>query len=184
MTIAEVWAELPAETIAEGRAWYPAARAIAASLEPSNVPRAAAVLATLSPMRSWPQNARLARVAYALAAEGRVTDTPTMGDQRRKLARLFAGEAPLDVLGGDKVRAFYATIVDHSHSVAVIDRHAVAIVEGRPGNYPQPSGRKYDNYSDAYTLFAASIGEHVSTVQAATWIHWRRHYAQAFHGDM
>lgn len=182
MTIAEVWAEMPSETLQEGREWYPAARALAHALDPSQPARGAAVIAVLSPRRSWPQNAALAEAAYGMPA----MDVPTMGDQRRKLARLFAGEDPYAVVGGDKVRAFHATIVNPAHPVAVIDRHAIAVVDGKPvGNDAlRITSAQYRDYSDAYALFAYSVGEYVSTVQAATWIHWRRNYAQAFHGDM
>lgn len=181
VTIANVWAEIPAETLEEGRRWYPAARDLAKRLDPSQPARGAAVIAVLSPRRSWPQNAALAEAAYGMPA----TDVPTMGDQRRKLARLFAGEDPFTVVGGDKVRAFHATIVNPAHPIAVIDRHAIAVVDGAPvtGDNLRITSRQYQDYSDAYALFAASVGEYVSTVQAATWIHWRRNYAVAFHGD-
>ena len=184
--ITAIYAEASADDKRAGEGWYPAAHALAASLDPDDVLRGAAVIATLSPLRSWPQNARLARMAYALAAEGRVTDTPTMGDQRRKLARLFAGEDPRAVVVGQKTAAFMELINDPTDPFTVcVDRHALAVYYGRVlTNGEQSIGKRlYREVADAYREAAESLGILPSVVQATTWLHWRRNYAQAFHGD-
>src|SRR5690348_11060048 len=103
----------------DGAEWYVRAHRLAEELSPGNVALGAAVLAILSPRRSWPQNVALAREAFATALEldaygvsdeGRQATWnafPTTGDQRRKLARLFAREDPDTVVGGPKVRSFW-----------------------------------------------------------------------------
>jgi hypothetical protein len=148
-----IYAEASADDQRAGAGWYPATHSLATELDPANVLRGAAVVASLSPLRSWPQNARLARMAYALAAEGRVTDTPTMGDQRRKLARLFAGEDPRTVIVGQKTAAFMSLIFDPSDPFTVcVDRHALAIYRGRVlAKDEQSIGKRvYAEVADAY----------------------------------
>lgn len=189
------------EDWSHGRGWYVEAHALAAELSPDNVPLGAAVLAILSPRRSWPQNVALARQAFAYAAEMAAKGIsnpdqqstwwatfPTTGDQRGKLARLFAGEDPNTVVGGPKVRSFWKTITDplHNDADAVIDRHALAIAEGRVMGTDELSinPATYAVYVRAYAEVAAIVGESASTVQAVTWVHWRRNNAVAFHGDL
>jgi hypothetical protein len=181
-----IYAESSADDKRAGAGWYPAAHGLATELDPANVLRGSAVVASLSPLRSWPQNARLARMAYALAADGRVMDTPTMGDQRHKLARLFAGEDPRTVIVGQKTAAFMGLIYDPADPFTVcVDRHALAIYRGRVlAKDEQRLGKRvYREVADAYREAASALGVLPSVVQAVTWLHWRRTYAQAFHGD-
>lgn len=179
------------EEWSDGRRWYSEAHALASELSPGNVPLGAAVLAILSPRRSWPQNVTLARHAFALAVLGQGADWasfPTTGDQRRKLARLFSGEHPDTVVGGPKVRSFWQTITDPANpdASAVIDRHAIAIAEDRPmaSDELRINPVTYAAYVDAYRTVSVMVGESPSVVQAITWVAWRRTRAQAFHGDI
>jgi hypothetical protein len=122
------------EEVAEGREWYLKARALAEDLHPFGVERAAAVIAVLSPRRTWDQNVALARRAYELfLVDGHVDALRTTGDQQRKVTRLLVdGENPDDVVSGPKVRAFWHTIAHpHDPRAVVIDRHAVDVAVGK-----------------------------------------------------
>jgi hypothetical protein len=183
-----------ADELVSGTGWYVEAHALAAEIDPHDPVRGAAVLAVLSPRRNWAQNVTLARYAYATAAEliaSGVSDDvwagtwdafPTTGDQRRKLSRLFRGEDPDAVVGGPKVRSFWQTIADpHSGGPAVIDRHAMAVAQGRTMSDEELKINKaqYAAYVHAYAIASAIIGQAPAIVQAVTWVAWRRNNAHA-----
>lgn len=185
--------------LVDGTSWYARAHALARELSPDGVTIGAAVLAILSPRRSWPQNVALARVAFETAkeldSEGASTEAreatwsafPTTGDQRGKLGRLFAGESPDAVVGGPKVRSFWQTIADPlSGGPAVIDRHAMAIALDRvvSADELKIGPADYARFVAAYGLASAVIGQAPAIVQAVTWVAWRRTRAVAFHGDI
>lgn len=185
--------------LVDGTSWYARAHALARELSPGDVSLGAAVLAILSPRRSWPQNVALARVAFETARElesdGASSEAreatwgafPTTGDQRRKLARLFSGESPDAVVGGPKVRSFWATIADPaSGGPAVIDRHAMAIALDRvvSSDELKIGPADYARFVAAYGLASTVVGQAPAIVQAVTWVAWRRTRAVAFHGDI
>lgn len=187
--IVQTYRSATADELVHGTEWYVAAHRLAEELSPGNIPLGAAVLAILSPRRSWPQNVSLARHAFTEAASGRVDwhDFPTTGDQRRKLARLFTGEDPDTVVGGPKVRSFWQTIADpYRGTDAVIDRHAMAVAEGRvfADSELRINRPTYADYVRAYAIASAIIGQAAAIVQAVTWVAWRRNNAQAFYGDL
>lgn len=171
-----------------GLSWYATAREVAATLDPSDPARAAAVLAVLSPRTSWPQNVRLAQDAYAGRRVG------ALGANVRKAARILGGEDAADVVTGDKVRAFWLTIVDPSDPRAVVvDRHAFDVAcdqvtdDATRGRYLGKVG-KYAELADLYRRAARIISRETgqtwtpAAVQATTWVYWRRERAAANHG--
>jgi hypothetical protein len=98
-------------------------------------------------------------------------------DALRKADAIAAGADPLDVLGGRKVRSFYRNIVGHTGHVTV-DRHAVAIVAGRPltdreGKVLERIG-PYTYVAGAYRAAARRLGVAPTELQAVTWLVWRR----------
>jgi len=171
-----------------GREWYDRAhrlaRELAASTEPADmddaVRRAAAVIAVLSPVTSWPQNVAMARAAYyGWPVKG-------LGRNIAKAKAIMSGADPDTVVSGRKVRAFWATIVDPSLSDAVVvDRHAIDIALGTVTDDATRSrivGRKggYEAIAAAYhraaRILTRELGEPISPaqVQAITWVYWRR----------
>lgn len=171
---------------AEGMAWYDEAKAFAASLD-NDVARAAAVIAILSPMTSWPQNVDKARRAY----DG---DRTRLGfhANRDKVSRILDnGEDYRDVLTGPKVTSFFHNIMGSPDHVT-IDRHAVDIAIGKPlSNRERAVWLGVKNravLTEAY-LRSAVIASRESgmtiapyQVQAATWVWWRKNKAAANHG--
>lgn len=177
--IIRVWKQATVAELAEGMAWYSDAHALAVKLSPESPKHAAGVIAALSPMMGWGQNVNLAVRAYA---DGQASGA--LFSNVAKANRILAGEAPEDVLGGDKVRAFYGVIADPSSDAVVVDRHAFDIAVGRVTNNVsrQALGRKgvYGSFAQAYVRAAKAISRETgmdvsaSQVQAVTWTVWRR----------
>lgn len=177
--ICKVYRAATADELAQGIEWYARARRIAVELDPANPERAAGVIAALSPLMPWSRNVELARRAYALG-----TVTGALGANCRKAQEILDGADPLNVLRGQKVRAFYLTIVNPAHPDAVVvDRHAHDVAWGsittdstRGGALSTKKG--YAEFCEAYRRAAAILGVTPSQVQAVTWtVHRNRHAA-------
>lgn len=156
-----------------GADWYRDAHAIAVDIAEGDAWRGAGVIAALSPRVKWHINVRYARRAFET---GIVTGhTKAMCAQAQ---RILDGEAALDVLKGDKVRAFCAAIATAGESnIATIDRHALEIALGKVySDKERPTiGKKlYREMSAAYAGAAKSAGISVNAMQATTWVVWRR----------
>lgn len=170
-----VFGAATADQIREGLAWYLDAHNFATILDPSNVSRAAGIIAALSPMMGWEAN----KVQAGRVFE-RNGDASGLGLSRNcaKAAAIYNGAEPLSVLGGDKVRAFYSTILDpHGYSIPVIDRHAFDIAVGRVTDEKARGtlSRKgeYDRFGEVYIDAAKVAGVSSSQMQAITWVAWR-----------
>src|SRR6478752_5817376 len=133
--ILRVYRSADAQQIAAGMEWYAAARRIAEEISrDAQIPveTAAGILAALSPQTSWGQNVDWAR---ELAAGSPISRGLPMS-QARGMAILAQDREPLDILGGRKVRAFYACIVTAGVTDAVcVDRHAYDIATGERGSH-------------------------------------------------
>lgn len=157
----------------EGTLWYPLAHLFAATVGKGSVTRGAGIIAALSPQTSWPLNKRLALNAMS----GRITGHTGVNCEKARDCR--RGRDPLDVLGGNKVRAFYTLIAEPTNAYdVVIDRHAFDCALGYVTNNATRKilERKggYDYVADAYRKAAASLGILPSTLQATVWLTWRR----------
>lgn len=171
--ILAVYSGASGDVMRAGIAWYPAAHAFAQSLD-SDVARAAAVIAVISPNTSWSANKTLALKAYA----NRAGEGVGFPDKVRKVNRLFAGENPHTVVGGPKVTAFFQRILDPyaTDILPVIDRHAQDIADGLRGNESTrkpPTGKRYALYAAAYVEAARRVGIPSAALQAITWETWR-----------
>lgn len=177
--IVDVWRQATVKEMVEGMDWYKDANALAVRLSPADPASAAGVIAALSPMMSWGQNINIAVRAYA---DGKASGA--LFSNVAKADRILAGERPEDVLGGDKVRAFYGVIADPASDAVVVDRHAFDIAVGRVTNNESRQGlsRKgvYASFASAYVRAAKAISAETgmdisaSQVQAVTWTVWRR----------
>lgn len=161
------------DQLAAGVAWYADAHSVALALDPQDVHRAAGVLAALSPRMPWDRNVLLAARTYA---DGQASGT--LGGNCRKAERILNGERWQDVLGGDKVRAFAATIADPTDPDAVvIDRHAFDVAVGRVTDDATRSvlSRKgvYERFAAEYRKVARTVGLSPAQVQAVCWVVWR-----------
>ena len=187
-----------------GITWYAEAMSLACELDPIMPERAAAVLAVLSPLKSWRMNMRLARQAYGMysmfpVGKPHPLASPEMlalslGAFRRngaKAFRILNGE-PIDQnVKGDKVSRFYSNIVGDMNNVTV-DRHAIDIACGKVLSDSERSkviaGKNgYSNvarkYVSAARILSREMGVYITPpqVQAVTWVYWRKNHAQAYH---
>lgn len=159
----------------DGLSWYNDAHNFARSLEPGNVERASAIVAVLSPQVSWSANVTLALRAY----ENMSGDGLGFQDKVRKINRLFAGESPDSVIGGQKVVSFYSTILAPSNpdSIPTIDRHAFDIAVGMKTEDKVKNilSRKgvYMAFADVYRTAASIVGIGAPQIQAVTWLRWK-----------
>lgn len=135
---------------------------------------AAGILAALSPATGWGDN-----VAGSLefVITGRMlAQTPLFNE---RAARILNGERPESVLGGRKVRSFFANLAEPTQSGPVtIDRHALSILFRRPLSERQQkemlSLGGYTFAAAAYRAAARRIGIRPHELQAITWVVWRR----------
>lgn len=177
--ILAVWSQATNQEIADGMSWYEDANLVARTLDPVHPEKGAGVLAALSPRMPWDRNIMLAIRAFE---DGHATGALSLNCA--KADRIMAGEDPLSVLGGDKVRAFYGAIVDPAGDDVVIDRHAFDIAVGRVTNDVTRASlsRKgeYARFAHHYVLAARAISEtegieiSACQLQAVTWTTWRR----------
>jgi hypothetical protein len=180
--VLSVYRRVDNDAYTAGLSWYDDAHNFARALDPMRFHRAAGIIAALSPMNHWDNNKAKAAMFYALDGKpvwnGKANGIG-LAVNVRKAIRIYNGEDALDVLGGDKVRAFYSTIVEpHGDVVPVIDRHAFDIAVGMVTNDDarQALSRKgvYASFANVYREAAMIIGIGSAQLQAITWMQWRK----------
>ena len=168
-----------------GLAWYPTAHREALRLgggRAQHLSRNAGIIAALSPLNHWTNN--LAKAREVISKRGRITvvkGQPNgigLGNNVQKAIDIYNGAEPLDVLKGDKVRAFYRTILDPTGDIdPVIDRHAFDIAVGERTDEQRRGAlsRKgvYDEFAHVYREAAKIAGIGSAQMQAITWVAWR-----------
>lgn len=175
--VLSVYNNATADEIREGLSWYLDAHNFACILDSEihDQPfRAAGVIAALSPMMGWESNKKQA----AIAIERGNANGLGLAKNCAKADRILNGADPLDVLGGNKVRAFYATILDpHAMVIPVIDRHAfdiaVGMVTDEKARGTLSRKGEYDRFGEVYIDAANVAGISSSQMQAITWVSWR-----------
>lgn len=175
--IRSVFATASQQDVDEGRRWYPKAHETAAMIADGDVVKGAGVIAALSPQTSWWLNVELACDAFDATVATRHTR-----DSCRKANRILRGADPATVLPMHKKTGhFFRCIADPSDEWSVcIDRHAYDIAVGIPlgdWNRGLDAAGRYRLVADCYRRAAHSLGELPSTVQAVTWVAWRRSIA-------
>lgn len=168
-----------------GLAWYLTAHNFARVMgggRAQHIARNAGIIAALSPLNGWENNKR--KAAQVVSMRGNITvvkGQPNgigIGNNVRKAVAIYRGVEPLDVLSGDKVRAFYRTILDPMGDIdPVIDRHAFDIAVGERTNDERRGAlsRKgvYEDFANVYRQAAREAGIGSAQMQAVTWIAWR-----------
>lgn len=169
--ILAAYGEATAADQAAGLEWYRRAYDAAATILPDDPTRAAGVIAALSPRCQWRTNVVWAAAVIEAAERGDATPPNVHTRAMRAQAwRIANGEAALDVLGGPKVRAFFANITGDLDSVTV-DVWAARAATGR--TLPAVQGRTYALIARAYREAAALLEIPARDVQAAVWVHVR-----------
>lgn len=177
------------EDIDAGLHWYQLAHNEAELLSIRygvTIEAAAGVIAAISPGSAWGRNVIDAgRFIAAFVTQSELPNVGVYGsDGRKKAERILAGESPLDVLGGPKVRAFYADILNPLDTEAVtVDRHAKGLAYGyaskRKGfasDDKLSSVKSWENEYLAwhYRVIARRYDLIPSQLQAITWVAWKR----------
>lgn len=165
-----------AEDIAAGMAWYDRAeRTMAAMARYYGVSRetAAGVVAALSPRIQWAPN--LTAAERMLDAAGRGAREPLVNGytaNRTKAWKIANGADPDAVLGGPKVRAFFANLTGDPHRVTV------DVWAARGAGLAMPDGRTLSSRDmrelhTAYETAAQRRGVNARQLQAAVWVSTR-----------
>ena len=176
--------------IISGASWYDRARQSAQTMAERysvSLSAVAGVIAALSPNNKWERNLadadRLIR-AYVMggASDAQQLKVSTYSANKTKALAILAGAAPLDALGGLKVRAFYGCIMGDRSSVCV-DGHAYAIWQGAyipTTKTPKISPKLYASIVADYIKATDTINSILQTnysacqLQAITWSAWQR----------
>jgi hypothetical protein len=158
-----------------GLTWYMDAHNFAKILDPNNVSRAAGIIAALSPLNGWENNKNKAALLYRQNGGG---ENVGLKKNVAKAQRIYNGEHPDNVLKGDKVTAFYRTILDPFGDIEpVIDRHAFDIAVGKRTDEKTRGmlSRKgiYAEFANVYREAAKVAGIGAAQMQAVTWVAWR-----------
>jgi len=171
--IVKVFSEATDNEYAEGMAWYNTYHDYALRLTDGNAWLGAGVIAAYSPNNSWERNLFLATQTLSTGT----ARTDYFSWQVAKVTRMLNGEHPLDVLNGDKERAFAAAIATNGESdIATIDRHAHDIAMGRVFTDKERGkiGKVlFRTLSEHYRQAALETGVATAQMQAVTWVVWR-----------
>lgn len=162
----------PAE-IVDGTGWYARARDLALELSPDDVWRGAGILATLSPMKEWAENVRLARLAVATGKATGNVPSATVPCQK-----ILDGMSWDDAMNGQKTRSFCIAIATGGRGeVATIDAHAHDAATGESHQWakrPHITKGRFDAMDSAYREVAEYLGLAVNDLQAIVWVVWKR----------
>lgn len=156
-----------------GELWYQTARDDCETLAITHglvIDQAVGIVAALSPNMRWEKNVTAADLLL------RGWHNVTYPANVTKALRILDGEAPDDVLGGNKVRAFYANIMSGGYDSGVtVDGHAANIARGirQPIRNATVTHRQFAIITRAYQNAAAARGITPPAMQATTWVAWR-----------
>jgi len=170
--IMHVFLNATADDIHAGMHWYDEAHNLAAVLSPGDVWRGAGVISAYSPLTPWWRNKELAIDSLTSG----VARPDSLGNSVRAAQRILDGEPVMEVLRGDKTRAFaYAIAEPENASIATIDCHAHDIAMGKvfPGKGRKIGKRLYRDMAEAYSDCADMTGFSTAQIQAITWVAWR-----------
>jgi len=168
----------------EGAQWYAREHDKLASLAAEigqSVEAVSGAAAAISPGMRWDKVEYYVRELAGPNADQVVVPTYSHANTVKAL-QCLNGHAPADVLGGPKVRAFYALLATRGASDdVVIDGHAFNIARAertalRGAVIPaaaRVTAARYRWAADAYRRAAELLGIAPHAVQAVTWLHWR-----------
>ena len=163
----------------EGNSWYidahDIAKQISAMLDSDDIKVGAGILAALSPQMEWGDNVT---EAIKLATTGKAPRQTKANEDKAIL--IGSNIDPEEVLGGEKVLAFYHAIVNPvGQAKPVIDRHAISVYYGKPvlkKEWSRVFGNKkvMHRIQSAYIRAGRVLNRHYNVVQATTWVQHRK----------
>jgi hypothetical protein len=175
--IRKAFALATTEQLEQGLSWYEKANSEAKVLEKASfildLEQSCGLLAALSPHVSWDVNVK---DAHAILRDYEAI-VSTYGNNRSKAIALLDGKRPDDVLGGNKVKAFFRCIFEYATTQeVVVDRHSARLALNRDLNECcLLLGRKgiYQWIARAYQEVAFELGIKPHECQAVTWLVFR-----------
>lgn len=161
-TIEQHYRDATPGTRRAGGRWYAAARGHAERLAKrygTTTETAAGIIAALSQRQRWQNNLALADACLAGAP------VKSFRQCVKKAERIRGGEAPLDVLHGEKTRAFYRAIMGDEDAV-VLDSWIIRVmVLGRMAL----TAKQYSAYAERLAAAARQAGTTPARYQATVW---------------
>lgn len=169
--------------------WYQNANELAVELAnryDSCPLKVAGIIASLSPLKSWDENKR---IAESFLRNGESYHT---GIFQSKAEAILEGdscrERILEILNGNKIQNFFLNIAFPKLVNAVtIDRHAVSIAHGYTVEDSKLKGitdKQYNFFKACYVEAARIAGVLPNEMQAVTWVKWRKLKAQDYFADV
>jgi len=167
-----------------GVSWYQMAHNICERISTHygvTLAQACGVIAALSPGRDWNANVADAELFIShWVAGNRGRKLPAVGTygraNRYKAISILEGDKPLDVLGGPKVRSFYANMLNPSdESPVTVDRHAKCACYGlKNEDMSIVRPYEYEYLAEHFRRAASKVQLTPCAFQAICWVTWRR----------
>jgi hypothetical protein len=163
------------EDVTNGLVWYKVGHDMGAVFGNGDAAMGCGIIAALSPQEGWDSNLRLAQT---MVESGTAGHTDLCVSRARAIRN---GHDPRAVLGGQKVRSFYLNLrFPEKNGPVTVDRHAVAIVFGRPLSDAERRILErpgvYELIASAYRSVARRHNLLAHQVQAITWVAWRKRH--------
>lgn len=170
--ILKVYRSATPDQIRAGRDWYSSAHNLAWVMGRGDVWKGAGVISAYSPLTPWWRNQELA-ISSLFSGVAR---TDSLGNSVKAAQRILNGEYTLDVLKGDKTRAFACTIANNGMCDCVtVDSHAYSIAMGTHTFSKDVKMTRgiYKEIAISYRNAAKREGISPAQMQAITWVVWR-----------
>lgn len=160
--------------------WYDGANAYANKLANKfgvSPIKVAGVLASLSPLKSWDENKRIAK---SFLTSGNAYHTKTMKVKAENIVALDDDDVDRiqQILNGNKIKSFFLNIAFPDDDKAVtIDRHALCVALGRnleENEIKDLTDNQYRFFVQCYKIAAKKKGIKPNEMQAITWVKWRK----------
>lgn len=165
----------------EGHDWYATANELANSMAMEfglTTLQVAGIIASLSPLKSWDANKRIAR-QFLINGNGKHTEA--MKDKARQI-KLYNSSSQrefiLATLNGNKISNFFLNIAfPFADNHVTIDRHAIAVILGRSIKGNEGAGitdKQYEFLASCYRDASKILGVLPNVVQSVTWVKWKQ----------
>jgi hypothetical protein len=175
--ILDVYDRATVDEQTRGAKWYPLAHGIVVEWAETfgrSIANVACIVAAISPQVEWSRN-------LIIADDVLHGNPPSIGGAIQSFVRTaerIRDDNATQLDGyfkvGCKVRSFAANLAG-DYTVATIDTHAAQIAAGNPkANLRVDTWKRYEPVASAYVDAAKEIGIHPATVQAVTWLAWKR----------
>lgn len=163
------------ESFENGRTWYFRAHERLWRLSHKHavsVETVAGIAAALSPLTTWGSNLEALR-AVLEGDQQRLDFHHGLKGNQRKAKEILQGTDPLDVLGGQKVTAFYRSLLLEPGAVCV-DSHMWNAVERFGLSSASPTGNAARAIRTAVRMLASEFYKETFQIQAIVWCKFRQ----------